>query len=220
MIVPTPVAEPSLHYDNTSPEVTLTYRPTDDLTLYGAYKQGFKSGSFSTATPPTVGENNSFGPEKVRGGEFGLKSRMLDRQLSLNVVPYFYRYEGLQVGVISPPQNGVPIIQTLNAATAHIYGVDLDGAFRPASLDGLQLNGNAEFNHARYLDFTNAPCWGGQTIALGCNQSLLPGPRGPRGLYGAEPLGHASNPRAQFHSQRGLHLHDAGHERVQAGIQQ
>ena len=54
MIVPTPVAEPSLHYDNTSPEVTLTYRPTDDLTLYGAYKQGFKSGSFSTATPPTV----------------------------------------------------------------------------------------------------------------------------------------------------------------------
>ncbi len=164
---PTPVAVPSLHYNNTSPEVTLTYRPTDDLTLYGAYKQGFKSGSFSTATPPTAGANNSFGPEKVRGGEFGLKSRMLDRQLSLNVVPYFYRYEGLQVGVISPPQNGVPIIQTLNAATAHIYGVDVDGAFRPASLDGLQINGNAEFNHGRYLDFTNAPCWGGQTIAPG-----------------------------------------------------
>ena len=172
---PTPVAEPSLHYDNTSPEVTLTYRPTDDFTLYGAYKQGFKSGSFSTATPPTPGANNSFGPEKVRGGEFGLKSRMLDRQLSLNLVPYFYRYEGLQVGVISPPQNGVPIIQTLNAATAHIYGVDFDGAFRPASFDRLQFNGNAEFNHGRYLHFTNAPCWGGQTIALGCNQAYTRG---------------------------------------------
>jgi len=188
MIVPTPVAEPSLHYDNTSPEVTLTYRPTDDLTLYGAYKQGFKSGSFSTATPPTAGANNSFGPEKVRGGEFGLKTRMLDRQLSLNVVPYFYRYEGLQVGVISPPQNGVPIIQTLNAATAHIYGVDFDGAFRPASLDALQLNANAEFNHARYLDFTNAPCWGGQTIALGCNQQYVPGPGRAPGAYTAQNL--------------------------------
>jgi iron complex outermembrane receptor protein len=186
--VPTPVAEPSLHYNNTSPEATLTWRPTDDLTLYGAYKQGFKSGSFSTATPPNPGANNSFGEEKVRGAEFGLKSRMFDRRLSVNVVPYFYRYEGLQVGTISPPVNGVPIIQTLNAATAHIYGVDLDGAFRPASLDALQINGNAEFNHARYLDFTNAPCWGGQTIALGCNQQYVPGPGGAPGAYTAQNL--------------------------------
>jgi iron complex outermembrane receptor protein len=185
---PTPVAEPSLHYNNTSPEATLTWRPTDDLTLYGAYKQGFKSGSFSTATPPVAGANNSFGEEKVRGGEFGLKSRMFDRQLSVNVVPYFYRYEGLQVGTISPPVNGVPIIQTLNAATAHIYGVDLDGAFRPASLDALQINANAEFNHARYLDFTNAPCWGGQTISLGCNQNYVPGPGGAPGAYTAQNL--------------------------------
>jgi iron complex outermembrane receptor protein len=84
--------------------------------------------------------------------------------------------------------NGVPIIQTLNAATAHIYGVDLDGAFRPASLDALQINGNAEFNHARYLDFTNAPCWGGQTIALGCNQQYVPGPGGAPGAYTAQNL--------------------------------
>jgi iron complex outermembrane receptor protein len=171
---PTVTPQPSLHYNNTSPEVTLTYRPTDEMTFYGAYKQGFKSGSFSTATPPTAGENNSFGEEKVRGGELGMKSLMLDRQLSVNVVPYFYRYEGLQVGVISPPQAGVPIIQTLNAATAHIYGVDLDGAFRPAALSQLQINGNAEFNHGRYLDFTNAPCWGGQSISQGCNQSYNP----------------------------------------------
>ena len=182
---PTAVTEPSLHYNNTSPEVTLTYRPTDDLTMYGAYKQGFKSGSFSTATPPDAGANNSFGEEKVRGAEFGLKSRLLDRQLSVNIVPYFYRYEGLQVGVISPPVNGVPIIQTLNAATAHIYGVDLDGAFRPASFDALQINGNAEFNHGRYLDFTNAPCWGGQSISQGCNQQFVPGATGSGGSHGA-----------------------------------
>ena len=189
---PTVTQEPSLHYNNTSPEVTLTYRPTDDLTFYGAYKQGFKSGSFSTATPPTNGANNSFGEEKVRGGEFGMKSFMFDRQLSVNLVPYFYRYEGLQVGVISPPQNGVPIIQTLNAATAHVYGVDLDGAFRPAAFDRLQVNGNAEFNHARYLDFTNAPCWGGQTIALGCNQQPVAGVYTAQNLSGT-PLIRAPN---------------------------
>ena len=172
--LPTIVAEPEVHADNTSPEVTLTYKATDDLTLYAAYKQGFKSGSFSTATPPTPGENNSFGEERVRGAEAGLKSRLLDRQINLNVTPYFYKYEGLQVGVISPPSGGLPVINTLNAATAHTYGVDVDGSFRPMAIEGLQFNGNAEFNHGRYLDFKNAPCWGGQTIALGCNQAFNP----------------------------------------------
>jgi iron complex outermembrane receptor protein len=183
--LPTPVAQPEVHADNTSPEVTLTYKATPDLTLYAAYKQGFKSGSFSTATPPTPNENNAFGDEKVRGAEAGLKSRLLDHQINLNVTPYFYRYEGLQVGVISPPSGGLPVINTLNAATAHTYGLDLDGSFRPVAVEGLQLNANAEFNHGRYLNFKNAPCWGGQTIALGCNQAFS-GP--PTNIYTAQNL--------------------------------
>ncbi|MDB5483426.1 MAG: tonB dependent receptor family protein [Caulobacteraceae bacterium] len=33
-------------FDNVSPEVTLTWKPTHELTLYGAYKTGYKSGGF------------------------------------------------------------------------------------------------------------------------------------------------------------------------------
>jgi iron complex outermembrane receptor protein len=181
---PIPVAQPEVHADNTSPEVTLTYKATSDLTLYGAYKQGFKSGSFSTATPPTPGENNAFGEETVRGAELGLKSRLFDRQVNFNVTPYFYKYEGLQVGVISPPSGGLPVINTLNAATAHTYGFDIDGSYRPNQIEGLQITSNAEFNHGRYLNFKNAPCWGGQTIALGCNQAFNPA----TGTYTAQNL--------------------------------
>ncbi len=185
---PIPVLQPEVHADNTSPEVTLTYKATSDLTLYGAYKQGFKSGSFSTATPPTPGENNAFGEETVKGAEVGLKSRLLDRQVNFNLTPYFYKYEGLQVGVISPPSGGLPVINTLNAATAHTYGLDMDGSYRPNAIEGLQINGNAEFNHGRYLNFKNAPCWGGQTIALGCNQAFNPAANGGTGAYTAQNL--------------------------------
>lgn len=181
--VPTPVPVPSIHNNNTSPEATVTYKPTDDLTLYAAYKQGFKSGSFSIATPATANVSNAFGPEKVHGEEVGLKSLLLDHQLALNVTSYYYRYTGLQVGV-NTLVDGLPVDQTLNAASAVTYGIDLDGAFRPAAIQGLQLNGAAEWNHARYLDFTNAPCWGGQTIALGCNQLFSPA----TGLYTAQSL--------------------------------
>jgi iron complex outermembrane receptor protein len=175
---PTIVPTPEIHSKKFSPEATLTYRATDDLTVFGALKRGFKSGSFSIATPPVTGVDNSFGDEKVQGGELGLKSRLLDRRLALNAAGYFYNYDGLQVGVISPPRNGVPIIQTLNAATARTYGLDFDAAFRPASIEGLSFNGALNWNHGRYLNFNNAPCWGGQLVSEGCNQKALT-PAGP-----------------------------------------
>jgi iron complex outermembrane receptor protein len=187
--LPTIVPTPQLHSKNYAPEVTLTYRPTDDLTLFGAWKRGFKSGSFSIATPAVTGVDNSFGDEKVHGEEVGLKSRLLDRQLTVNVAAYLYDYDGLQVGVISQPRNGVPIIQTLNAANARTYGVDFDAAYHPSAVAGLGLTAALNWNHARYLKFNNAPCWGGQVIAAGCNQSFIPDPVIPnKGHYTAQDL--------------------------------
>jgi outer membrane receptor protein involved in Fe transport len=165
--------------------------------MFGAWKRGFKSGSFSVATPPVKGVDNSFNDEKVNGGELGLKSRLLERQLSVNVAAYYYDYNGLQVGVISPPQNGVPVIQTVNAASARTYGIDLVAAFRPAAVSGLGLTAAVNWNHGRYLKFDNAPCWGGQLVSEGCNQAFnktanpgpLPVPPSPNpGAYTAQDL--------------------------------
>jgi iron complex outermembrane receptor protein len=175
---------PRLHADNLAPEVTLTYTPTDTLTLFGAWKQGFKSGSFAVANPPTPGQNNAFGDEKVHGGEVGLKTRLLDHQLALNVAGYLYDYNGLQVGAIGPPVNGLAYTTTLNAGAARTYGVDFDGSYRPMSIQGLGVNGAVNINRARYLLLDNIPCWGGQTIAAGCNQILS----AATGLFQAQQL--------------------------------
>jgi iron complex outermembrane receptor protein len=181
---PTVVPRPELHSKRPSPEVTLNYRPTDDMTVFGAWKKGFKSGSFSVATPAVTGKDNSFNDEKVNGGEAGLKSRLLDRRLALNVAGYYYDYSGLQVGVISPPEGGVPVIQTVNAASARTYGIDIDAAYRPAAIAGLGFNAAVNWNHGRYLKFNNAPCWGGQLVSEGCNQSFNPAV----GVYTAQDL--------------------------------
>jgi iron complex outermembrane receptor protein len=162
-IIPTPVTH--IHSSRFSPEATLTYRPTDDMTLFAAYKQETKSGSFSISTPPQANTDNSFGDEKVKGYELGLKSRLLDRTLNLNASWYDYRYYGLQVGAIDPPKNGLPVIHTVNAGEAHTYGIDFDVNYRPPSVQGLTLNGSANWNHARYITLTNVPCWGGQMIS-------------------------------------------------------
>jgi outer membrane receptor protein involved in Fe transport len=97
---------------------------------------------------------------------------------------YFYNYAGLQVGAVQPAQNGVITIQTLNAGAARVYGVDFDTAYRPQAIEGLGLNAALNWNHARYLVLDNVPCWGGQTIAAGCNQILNTN----TGLYTAQNL--------------------------------
>jgi iron complex outermembrane receptor protein len=161
-----------IHASNIAPEFTATYTPSDDLTLFAAYKHGFKSGSFTLSSAVANGADNSFDDEKVRGYEIGLKSRLFDRTLQLNLAFYDYRYRGLQIGATQPVQNGQPIIRTINAGAARTYGIDLDASYRPAGIEGLSLNLGANWNRARYTRLDNVPCWGGQTQALGCDRIL------------------------------------------------
>lgn len=171
-----PIAVPVLgiRSRNLAPEATLTYKPTGDLTVFAAVKQGYKSGSFTVATPPSAGMNNSFGDERVRGGEVGLKGRLADRQIQFNLAAYSYWFKGLQVGARTPVTDGVPRILTLNAGSAKTWGVDFDASYRPRAVDGLTLNAAVNWNRGRYTRFNNAPCYGGQLITDGCDQLFNP----------------------------------------------
>ena len=153
-----------------SPEVTLTYRPSEDLTLFGAFKEGFKSGGFVAATTAlyTVPTTNAYGPEHIRGGEAGLKARLLNRSLRVNAAVYDYKIKGLQVSAFDPVRGSV---FTQNATSATIRGIEADFAYRPDVVRGLSINGAAGYNHARYGKYA-ATCYTGQTIAQGC--TLLP----------------------------------------------
>ncbi|MBV1691893.1 TonB-dependent receptor [Novosphingobium sp. G106] len=200
---------PRVHSSNFSPEATITYTPTDDLTVFASYKKGYKSGSFKVAVPAVKGEDNSFGDEQVQGGETGIKARLADHSILTNVSGYYYTYKGLQVGGIADSVGGVPVITTVNAGKAITYGVDFDISYRPRSIEGLSLNASLNWNHARYKDLNNIPCIAGQTISAGCNQFFAvnanqtpPGPTGATivngkyGFYTAQDLSNTPMVRA------------------------
>ncbi len=160
-------AVPRISSDRFTPEFTATWRPTDDFTLFAAYKEGSKTGSFNTVTLSS--KDQSFGDETVRGEEVGLKSRLFDRELLLDASAYNYRYSNLQVGSLFA--NGATIdLRTLNAASATVRGVDIDAIYNPQQVAGLTLVGSFNYNDGRFKKFDTAPCYGGQTIALGCNR--------------------------------------------------
>jgi outer membrane receptor protein involved in Fe transport len=172
-----------VHSSTWSPEATITYTPSEDLTVFASYKKGFKSGSFKLAVPANVarsatgavlpgsGENNAFDDEKVEGYEIGLKSRLLDHSLLFNLAFYDYYYNGLQVGGIEPPPGGFgsPIINTVNAGRARSYGVDVDLSYRPRAVEGLSLNASVNWNRARYKDLTRIGCYYNQLFQEGCS---------------------------------------------------
>ncbi|MET0530597.1 MAG: TonB-dependent receptor [Microvirga sp.] len=161
---------PDLSSKNWSPEFTIAYMPTDDLTIFGSLKQGYKSGSYNIVQPIAPGDDNSYGDERVRGGEIGFKSRLADRQVNLNVAGYYYKYNGLQVGINQPAESGgLPVLSTQNAGAARVYGIDMDMSYAPDAIEGLTFRAAVNWNDAKFTSFVGAPCAGGQTFGEGCN---------------------------------------------------
>ncbi len=160
-------------FDNLSPEAMLTWKPQDNLTIYGGWKRGFKSGGFSnSAINSTLGipEDLSFRPEKADGYEGGIKSTWLDDQLQVDVNVYNYVYSDLQVDFFNTPTFNYV---TLNAASARTAGAEVQAEYAPEDIKGLVLSGTAAYDDAHYGHFI-APCSpAGISYQQGCTFTRL-----------------------------------------------
>ncbi len=141
--------------DNWSPEVVLRWTPSEQLSVYGAYKQGFKSGGIDNSALPnnTLDTSNPafpgiliYGSEKARGGELGIRSRLAGGALRLDGTFYSYRYLGLQVQQFDP---GLIQFATFNASELTTRGIELDAAWS-TPLPGLSFRGALALTDADY----------------------------------------------------------------------
>ena len=175
-----------------SPQATIRYKPTEDTTLYAAYKQGYKAGGFnisqglSSAPIASQVAAGRFGEETAEGGEIGLRTLLLDRRLIFNVTAYRYEYSDLQVQFFDP----VTISQVAsNAGKLTTQGIEADFNYRLPGLNGLSFRGSAAFNDAKFSDYIGA-CYPGQTITLGCNLTFA------RGVFNSQDYEDRTPPKA------------------------
>jgi iron complex outermembrane receptor protein len=82
-------------FDAAEPKATLRYKPIDDLTLYGGWSRGFRSGGFNqtgvgavAATEGQKGVHDLFQAEIDDTSEVGVKSEFLDHRLRANLSLY------------------------------------------------------------------------------------------------------------------------------------
>jgi iron complex outermembrane receptor protein len=103
-----------------TPRVTLTWKPTDDLTIYGQAAKGYRIGQ-SNATvgdvPPT------FDPDYLWNYEVGLKSDFWEHRARVAIAAFYIDWQNLQVQLPGPfgPYTG-------NAGSARSIGLEFEGS--------------------------------------------------------------------------------------------
>ena len=142
------------------PQVTLRYRPTDDISLYAKYAEAFKSGAFEVelkSTPPP--ENFVFGNEYATTYELGMKANFLDGRGRANVTLFDTEIEDLQVGTTLP----LAVVNatgqasaTVNAAAQTVTGIEFDASM--AVTDRLTLGLSGGLFDGEMASFENAGC--------------------------------------------------------------
>lgn len=159
-------------FDDISPEATLSWRPTQQLTVYGAYKEGFLSGGFAAVAPagfarpspgaaPVTNSFSTYEPQETKGFEAGIKALLLDGALRANLTAYSYKTDGLQVTVTTQGTQ----VDLVNAGSVRTKGAEFDFTYR-LPVSGLSINGGGSYLKGTYLDY-QAQCYRGQTALSG-----------------------------------------------------
>lgn len=146
---------------NVSPRATLSYDFTDNVTGYASVSRGFKSGGFDGRSNSDL-EAVPFEAETLWAYEGGLKGAFHDNRLSGSVAFFYNDYSDLQVSSFTADPNNPGNFAAIftNAASARIYGFELEAIARPT--DNIRLDAAVGYLDAEYQEFIGA---GGMDVA-------------------------------------------------------
>ncbi len=135
-------------FDAFTPRVSLVYRPTEDITVFGNLSRGFTAGGFNTEADALNEITDPFQEETILSYEIGAKTRFADGRGYGNVTFFRQNYKDKQEFVF----NSLNFVGTiLNAAEATIQGVEVEGGYR--FNDYLGINANYGFLDTDYDSF-------------------------------------------------------------------
>ena len=144
-------------FDAWQPKLTLTWEPTPDLTLYGGYSRGFRSGGFNQTGVGGValangilGVNDIFEAETAETFEVGAKTQLFDRGLTLNMSAFTTKSENSYFFVFLAANS----TQNLgNVPEVRLKGFEIDGTAHP--FEGFDLNFGLGYTFSEIKQFAD-----------------------------------------------------------------
>jgi iron complex outermembrane receptor protein len=96
-------------WDDLQPKLTLTYKPRDNVTLYGGYSRGFRSGGFNQSgvggAVPVAGVGDLFDEQTTDTVEAGAKTLLWDNRLNMSLAVFYSSFDGAYFFFFDPGTN-------------------------------------------------------------------------------------------------------------------
>jgi len=124
-------------YDDTSPRFNVSYKLTEDATVYAGYSKGWKAGSFDPrgANFLTPAVEEGFDAEELDSWEAGLKATWWEGRAVTNVAVFYSEYTDMQIpGSVGVDSDGDGVNDSFvgtvtNAGDSEISGIEVEGSF-------------------------------------------------------------------------------------------
>ena len=127
------------------PRVAFEYDISDDVMLYGTLARGVRNGGlnspfsalgFGPVGSPEFEDALTYGSDDIVTGEIGVKSRLMDDKLTLNLAGFYSDFDNPQIGISNPGA------LTANGPQLRIYGLEVESVYKASSNVSLFFSGN------------------------------------------------------------------------------
>lgn len=129
----------------TTPVAALTYKWSEQVTLFGRVARGFKSGGFPLEAENPRDTLKPFNQQNSTAFELGLKSRFNNNKAQLNATLFSTNVSDYHVNQL-PPGGISPV--TVNAGKMKNQGFEIEGLYQLA--DGWRLQASYGYLHAKF----------------------------------------------------------------------
>ena len=149
----------------------LGYEFSPSVNTYASFTHGYKAGGINLDTTAAVnGADPTFLSEEVDAYEIGLKAKMLDDKVTLNIAAFYEEFSNFQVLEFTGTA-----FTTFNVPVAETQGVEIEGLIRPN--DELTFNLGATILDASYPENCDVGQETTVTVASLCGNDLTNAPQ-------------------------------------------
>lgn len=141
------------------PRFNISYKPNAGVNAYMQVAKGFRAGGNNDQTAAALANvpiPAGYNPDSLWNYETGIKLKMLENKLFLNVAAYYIDWKDIQIQLLAflPGSGGAGYPYTGNGGAARVKGAEMTLEARPIADLTLSVSGN--FNDAK-LSRSNAP---------------------------------------------------------------
>ncbi|MEQ1497907.1 MAG: TonB-dependent receptor [Novosphingobium sp.] len=141
----------------TTPKVTLSYKPNDDMLFYATFSEGYRPGGFNRRGGATNDPNffipKTYQSDGVKNYEFGWKLQMANNRIRWNGAAFLIDWTGIPVSIYSPAISNSTFV--LNGPNARIKGITTDLVWR--ATPDFTITANLAFNDSELTDYASTP---------------------------------------------------------------